>query len=66
MPGLSYPFVFEYDNYSAETTVERCDARDLFSLDPDSMTAVDVVLESRGWLQTQDEIFCSDFTSEAE
>ena len=48
MPGLDYPFDFECSNCKSETTVHRPDARDVHP-DPDSLHAIDMVLEDRGW-----------------
>jgi len=50
MPGLSYPFVYECSGCGNETTVTREDARGYYP-DPDSLNAVDVVLEQRGWMR---------------
>jgi hypothetical protein len=50
MPDLSYPFVYECSSCDNETTVEQSDARDLHP-NPDSLDAVDFVLEQRGWMQ---------------
>jgi hypothetical protein len=59
MPGLSYPFVYECSGCGNETTVTRDDARGLYP-DPDSLNAVDVVLEQRGWMRDEIEelLFC--------
>ena len=61
MPGLSYPFVYECSGCGNETTVTRDDARGLY-LDLDSLNAVDVVLEQRGWMRGEMEelLFCPD------
>lgn len=61
MPGLSYPFVYECSNCEAETTVKRSDARDLHT-NPDSMNAVEIVLQQRGWLRDEIKgvLFCPD------
>ena len=60
MPGLSYPFVYECSNCGAKTTVTRDDARGLHP-DPDSLDALDVVLEQRGWMRDELEglLWCS-------
>lgn len=64
MPGLSYPFVYECSNCDNETTVERADARDLHT-NPDSINAVEIVLQQRGWVrgELQRLLFCPDCTS---
>ncbi len=60
MPGLSYPFVFECESCDRETTVTRAEARDLYP-NPDSLTAVDVVLEQeKGWTQGTSGAYCPD------
>ena len=60
MPGLTYPFVYERSNCGAGTTVTREDARGLYP-DPDSLDAVEVVLEQRGWsLESMHGPFCPD------
>lgn len=66
MPGLSYPFVFECSNCDAETTVTREDARGLYP-NADSVNALDVVLEQRGWMRGEldRELFCPDCTGAA-
>ena len=66
MPGLSYPFVHECCGCGNETTVTRDDARDLYP-DPDSLNAVDVVLEQRGWMrgEVEEMLFCPDCTTDA-
>ena len=56
-PGLSYPFVYECSGCGNETTVTRGDARGLYP-DPDSLNAVDVVLEQRGWMRMEEMLFC--------
>jgi hypothetical protein len=63
MPGLTYPFVYECSRCDNETTVERSDARDL-APDPDSAGALDIVLESRGWVRGPDQLYCSECASE--
>lgn len=59
MPGLNYPFVFECSGCGAETIVKRPDARDLH-VNPDSINAVEIVLQKRGWLRDDIKglIFC--------
>lgn len=61
MPGLSSPFVHECSGCGNETTVTREDARGYYP-DPDSLNAVDVVLEQRGWMQGEVEemLLCPD------
>jgi hypothetical protein len=61
MPGLSYPFVYECSNCDRETTVERVDARDLHT-NPDSINALEIVLQQRGWLRDELKglLFCPD------
>jgi hypothetical protein len=63
MPGLTYPFAFTCVNCDQKTVVERSDARGL-SLNPDSLNAVSIVLQQRGWLQDEIDgrIFCPDCT----
>jgi hypothetical protein len=62
MPGLSYPFVFECESCDRETTVTRAEARDLYP-NPDSLTAVDMVLEQeKGWTQGTSGAYCPDCT----
>lgn len=61
MLDLDYPFVYECSACDRETTVERSDARGLYS-DPDSSNAPKVVLEQRRWVQGQTDgtLFCPD------
>ena len=61
MHGLTYPFAFTCVNCDEETVVERSDARGL-ALNPDSLNAVSIVLQQRGWLQDEIDgrIFCPD------
>lgn len=47
MPGPSYPFVYKCSNCDNKTTVTRTDAPNLYP-NPDSINALDVVLEQRG------------------
>jgi hypothetical protein len=63
MPGPTYPFAFKCAGCDEETTVERSDAHDL-ALNPDSLDAVKIVLDERGWLQddTDGRLFCPDCT----
>jgi len=61
---LSYPFVFSCHECEAETTVTRAEARDLYP-NPDSLTAVDEVLEQeKGWTQETWRAYCPDCSSE--
>jgi hypothetical protein len=46
MPGLTYPLAFKCENCGTETTVTRAEARDLYP-NPDSLTAVDEVLQQQ-------------------
>jgi hypothetical protein len=61
MPGLSYPFVYECTNCGAETTIERADARQLHT-NPDSINALEIILQERGWLRDDIKglLFCPD------
>ena len=60
MPGLTYPFVFECESCGTEATVTRAEARDLHT-NPDSLTAVDMVLEQKkGWAQSRAGAYCPD------
>ena len=60
MPGLTYPFVFECDGCGAEVEVTRSEATDLWT-DPDSLNAVDVVLEQEhGWMKDRRGVYCPD------
>ena len=63
MPDLDYPFDFVCADCGKEITVEQSDARDL-ALGPDSMGAVEIVLEQHGWLQDDIDgrLFCPDCT----
>ncbi|MCS3613526.1 hypothetical protein GGP50_003300 [Salinibacter ruber] len=62
MPGLTYPFVFECEECSTEATVTRAEARDLYP-NPDSLTAVDEVIEQKkGWTQGASGAYCPDCT----
>jgi len=60
MPGLSYPFVYECTNCGAKTTITRTEARDL-AVNPDSINALEIVLQQRGWLRDETEglLWCS-------
>jgi hypothetical protein len=51
-PCPHYPFAFKCAGCDEETTVERSDARGL-APNPDSMSAVEIVLDERGWLQDE-------------
>jgi subtilase family serine protease len=59
MPAPDYPFVFECTTCGQETTVTREDALGLYS-DPESVNAVSVVLEQRGWMRgtSEEMLFC--------
>jgi hypothetical protein len=60
MAGLTYPFVFECEKCGIEATVTRTQARDLYP-NPDSITAVDVVLEQElGWTKDTRGAYCPD------
>jgi hypothetical protein len=60
MPRLSHPFVFECEKCSAEATVTRTEARDLYP-NPDSLTAVDEVLhQEKGWTNDERGAYCPD------
>lgn len=50
MPDLSYPFSYECNACGSETTVTRTDVRDLHP-NPESLDAVEDVLQKRGWMQ---------------
>ncbi len=52
MPGLSYPFVYECTECGEETTITRTEARDL-AINPDSINALEIVLQGRGWLRDE-------------
>lgn len=54
MPGFAYPFVYECGNCDYETTVERSDAHELYPVNSDSLKALEVVLEERGWIRPND------------
>jgi len=60
---LTYPFAFVCSNCDEETVVERSDARGL-ALNPDSLYAMSIVLQQRGWLQDEINglIFCPNCT----
>ena len=49
-PASRTPFVHECSSCGSETTVTREDARGPYP-DPNSLNAVDVVLEQRGWMR---------------
>ena len=57
------PFAFVCSNCDEETVVERSDARGL-ALNPDSLYAMSIVLQQRGWLQDEINglIFCPNCT----
>ena len=62
MPGLTYPFIFECEECGTEATVTRAEARDLYP-NPDSLTAVDEVLEQeKGWAQSRAGAYCPNCT----
>jgi hypothetical protein len=64
MPDLTYPFVFECESCGTEATVTRAEARDLYP-NPDSLTAVDEVLEQeKGWTQGSRGAYCPNCTEE--
>lgn len=56
---LSSPFVDECSGCGNETAVTREDARGYYP-DPDSLNAVDAVLEQRGWMrgEVEEMLFC--------
>jgi hypothetical protein len=61
MSGLDYPFAYSCSCCDREITIERSDARGLYS-DPDSSNAPKVVLEQRRWVrgQVEGDLFCPD------
>ena len=63
MSDPSYPFVYECSNCGDETTVTREDAHGFYP-DPDSLNAVEVVLQERGWMsgKAEDMLFCPNCT----
>lgn len=54
MPRLSYPFRYECSACGSEVTINRWEARYL-APDPDLPGALEIALQSRGWLRDENQ-----------